>query len=86
MAAMGASEIQGREAVGIFRRKMGIADFTPKLSLITVVLIQVDGRRFAAGAGAGLRDIALGSALDGFQELSVTILIVSQKIVPFPVL
>nr|WP_330408753.1 hypothetical protein [[Clostridium] symbiosum] len=68
---MGASQFHRGEAAFI-GREPGITDLAEKLALRAIILVEEGFWGTAARAGAGIRDIALGTAADRADFLTVT--------------
>lgn len=84
--AVRTTEVQGREAIVVIWREPGIADFTEQLAFRTVVLIEIDRRRFTARTRTILGNIAVFPAGDRFDEFTITLLPVRDQIFIGPIL
>ena len=79
--------ISFREAVVIRWRMQVKADFTSDLGLLfTIIPCKVWLRSIADRTGAVIRNVAFNPAESGFYGFAVALFIVSDKVIPFPVL
>ena len=65
---------------------MRITDLTKHLTFGTIILVEINGRSFAARTGTVIRDIAIGATPDRFNGFCITSLIIVKEIVPVPIL
>ncbi len=86
MGAVGTAEVQRGKTVHFFRRKPGIADFAKELSFRSIILVQIEVRRLAAGTAAILGNITVFSAGYWFYTFAVAFLPIRQQILIGPVL
>ena len=86
MGAVRTLEGKGFGETVLIWRKEGSADLAHQLAGFAVVTVQVRLRRFAGGAGAMLRDIALRAAADRLNGFSVFPRVVAIEILPVPIL
>ena len=86
MLAVGAAEVQGREAVAFLGREPGVADFAQELPFLSVVPVEIHKWSLAAGAGAFCRYIAVPTPLYRKDPLTIAFVPVGNQFFIGPVL